>query len=278
MLKAEIKELAEMLPDELKSPDELTRHEEEEYQIQQLKEFEEKKLTTPRPTGFSSLDDVLLGGLRDGDLMIISGLSGRGKSHLTLQMIKQFSERGIPVLLFSFEEPISRIKWRLSDMGAKEDIYCFAPKKLKSGHVEWLEQKILDGLANYLIRVVAIDNLDFLTAESQKNNEDKWTIQSRIVAMLKRIAIEHKVTIILNAHVKKLEDSSPRMEDLYGSGDTYKLADFVMFIHRLKEEKTRDNPNPPFTNVAELIIEKNRLTGQLKRFKIELKDNLFVEL
>lgn len=254
------------------------REEEEEYKIQQISEFEESKLTAPRATGFNSLDGVLLGGLRDGDLMIISGLSGRGKSHLTLQMIKQFSQRGTPVLLFSFEEPMSRVKWRLKEMGAKDDVLCFAPKKLKSGYVEWLEQKILDGLANYLIKVIAIDNLDFLTAERQNNNEDKWTMQSKIVAMLKRIAIEHRVSIILNAHVKKLEESAPRMEDLYGSGDTYKLADFVVFIHRLKEEKTRDNPNPQFTNVAEIIVEKNRLTGELKKFKIELRDNNFVEL
>lgn len=252
------------------------REEDENYKIQQIKEFEEQKLSKPGATGFKSLDDVLMGGLRGGDLMIVSGLSGRGKTHLTLQMIKQMSDRGIPVLLFSFEEQMSRVKWRLKEMGANDDVYCFAPKKLKSGHVEWLEEKILDGLSNYLIRVVAIDNLDFLTAESQKSNEDKWTMQSRIVAMLKRVAIENNITIILNAHVKKLDESSPKMEDLYGSGDTYKLADFVVFIHRIRNTSSTGDDHT-FSNESKIIVEKNRLTGELKTINVKMVNNLFIE-
>lgn len=250
--------------------------EDPDYEIIPISEVEEKKLSTPYSSGFTKLDDVTLGGFRGSDLVIISGQSGRGKTHFSLQLIKGFSDEGRPVLLFSFEEPLDRIKWRLGEMKA-DNVLCFAPKKLKSGAVEWLEEKILDGLANHFIEIVVIDNLDFITAEEKRNTDDKWTMQSRIIGMLKRIANEYGVIIILNAHVKKIDDSSPKMEDLYGSGDVYKLADFVIFIHRLREKSEMRGITPPFSNKSEIIVEKNRLTGRLAKFTVEMKDGLFYE-
>tara|TARA_R100001530_G_C4307209_1_gene152028 strand:- start:599 stop:1429 length:831 start_codon:yes stop_codon:yes gene_type:complete len=265
MLKSEIKKLST----------DFGKEEENDYKIIQLKEIKETKLAKGKPTGFSFIDEKLQGGLREGDLAIISGLSGNGKSLLTLQMIKNYSAQKIPVLIFSFEEPIDRIKWRLSEMGADDNILCFTPKKLKSSHVGWLEEKILDGISHYGIKVIAIDNLDFLTAERKLNSDDKWSIQSRIVAMLKRVSIENKITIILNAHVKKLDNTQPKMEDLYGSGDTYKLADFVLFIHRIREEGV--SGEKVLSNKSNLIIEKNRLNGMCGVQTIYFRDNLFHE-
>lgn len=256
------------------------RQEDEKYKIIQLKDFSEIKLSEPFPTGFPSLNKHLLGGFRGGDLVIISGASGRGKSLFSLQLTKNFSNQDTPVLFFSFEETMERIKWRMNSMGCNDDVIVFAPKQLKSGHVEWLEEKIMDGLANHYIEVVIIDNLDFLTA-SKDSIDDKWTLQSKIVAMLKRIANEFGVLIFLNAHIKKVDDSRPRMEDLYGSGDVYKLSDFVLFVHRLRQggKKTfTDSEEKPFTDNTDIIIEKNRLTGQLGTIHLKFVNNNLVEI
>ena len=40
----------------------------------------------PTPTGFSPLDEVLNGGLRPGDLFVIGGPSGVGKTIFSLQV------------------------------------------------------------------------------------------------------------------------------------------------------------------------------------------------
>lgn len=258
----------------------VNRQEDEKYKIIQLKDFSEIKLSEPFPTGFPSLNKHLLGGFRGGDLVIISGASGRGKSLFSLQLTKNFSNQGTPVLFFSFEETMERIKWRMNSMGCNDDVIVFAPKQLKSGHVEWLEEKIMDGLANHYIEVVIIDNLDFLTA-SKDSIDDKWTLQSKIVAMLKRIANEFGVLIFLNAHIKKVDDSRPRMEDLYGSGDVYKLSDFVLFVHRLRQggKKTfTDSEEKPFSENTDIIIEKNRLTGQLGTIHLKFVNNNLVEI
>jgi len=156
-------------------------------------------------------------------------------------------------------------------MGAPEDILVFAPKQLKSGEVEWLREKIIDALSHHFIDMIIIDNLDFLTAP-KSNVDDKWTMQSRIIGMLKEVAIKYDVTIMLNAHVKKIDDSAPKMEDLYGSGDVYKLSDFVLFVHRLRDKTEVRGETGQFNNRTDIIVEKNRLTGQLGTIHMEYID------
>lgn len=258
------------------------RNEKEGEELILLKDVEDLKMSHHFSTGFGSLDDKLMGGLRGGNLMILSGYSGRGKTLYSLNLIKKFSNNGLPVLLFSYEESGSAIKWKMKNMGIDvEKVFCFVPKKLSSDRVDWLENKIKDGIANYLIEIVIIDNLDFLTAETGLNENDKWSMQSRIVGMLKRIAIENDIAIILNAHVgKDKEEKEPRMQDLYGSGDVYKLADFVVFIHRLREIPLGRTAriDMPFSNRSRIILDKNRWTGLMGSFDVEYREGEFYEV
>ena len=268
--------------EEIKQIPDTIRKENDEDKIIQLCEVEEVKLSKPVSTGFSSLDDKMLGGLRGGDLMVLSGKSGDGKSFLTLQMIRGFSDNKQPTLLFTYEERPERIKWRMSQMGVNVDktFLAFLPRENTKNTVEWIEQKILDGLHNFLIRIIVIDNLDFITAE-QLSRDDKWSMQSRIMGMLKRIANKHNVAIILNAHISRNRDGKdPKMEDLYGSGDVYKLADFVLFIKQEVQDTVFDDDGSGEIKEefkAKIILEKNRLTGRKGMFKVKSINGLYVE-
>ena len=249
-----------------------------------ISDFKEQELSQPFSTGFKKLDDCILGGFRGGDLIILSGLSKHGKSQISLQMTKSFSEQAIPVLWFSFEMPVSTLKWRFKKMGDTDEknLLCYMPKKNTSDKVEWLEDRIIDANKKFYIQIVVIDNLDFLTIE-QKYGDDKLTMQKRIVGMLKRIAIELNVVVILNAHTTKLSQGQkrPKMENIYGASETYKLADLILFIYRKKEQTEQESRNKPpedvFSNEAELIIDGNRLTGLNRTIKLDFKNNLYVE-
>lgn len=252
-----------------------------------ISDFKETELSKPYPTGFRKLDDCILGGFRGGDLIILSGLSKHGKSQISLQMTKAFSKQAIPTLWFSFEMPISTLKWRFKNMGGKDfdekDLLCYMPKKNTSDKVEWLEDRIVDANKRFQTKIVIIDNLDFLTIE-QKYGDDKLTMQKRIVGMLKRIAIELNVAVILNAHTTKLPQGKkrPSMENIYGASETYKLADLILFIYRKKEQGEQESRNKQqediFANEAELIIDGNRLTGQNRTINLDFKNNLYIEI
>ena len=63
-------------------------------------------------TGFHDFD-LLTGGLREGQLMLIAGRPAMGKSAMLINMADRMVAAGIPVLLFSLEMPAKSIATRI---------------------------------------------------------------------------------------------------------------------------------------------------------------------
>lgn len=248
---------------------------EEEDSVVPIQSIKFVELKQPLKSGLKPLDDMFMGGFRDGQLIIISGLSGNGKTQLSMQITKQYSEQSIPVCWISFEMTVNELQWKFQQIGGYEELMCYLPKKHISDNIKWIEEKVIEAISLYETKVIFIDNLDFLTID-RKEGDDKLTIQKRIIGTLKKIAIDYDVIIFLNAHTTKLEDGKePRMQNIYGASETYKLADAVLFIHRLREKAKRGEQELNYTNESKIIVDKNRLTGKIGEFKVIYKDNSF---
>ncbi|MFN8013210.1 MAG: DnaB-like helicase C-terminal domain-containing protein [Dermatophilaceae bacterium] len=68
------------------------------------------------PTGFGRLDGVLGGGVRSGELALIAGSQGQGKTTFGLQMLRQVATIGRPAVFFSFEHESHTLLERLLAM------------------------------------------------------------------------------------------------------------------------------------------------------------------
>ena len=55
------------------------------------------------PTGFIPLDEYLSGGFRSGDLILLGGAQGLGKTTMIMQMARNIARAGRSVLVFSYE-------------------------------------------------------------------------------------------------------------------------------------------------------------------------------
>jgi replicative DNA helicase len=55
------------------------------------------------PTGFTPLDEHLSGGFRSGDLILVGGAQGLGKTTLMMQVARNIARAGRAVLVFSYE-------------------------------------------------------------------------------------------------------------------------------------------------------------------------------
>jgi replicative DNA helicase len=63
----------------------------------------ETRRRQPAPTGFAMLDRTISGGLKPGELMLIGGAQGLGKTTLTLQMARNMAAAGANVLYVCYE-------------------------------------------------------------------------------------------------------------------------------------------------------------------------------
>jgi len=72
------------------------------------------------PTGFDLLDKTLTGGLRSGELVLLAGPQGLGKTTWALQVARTVARAGRPVLFFSFEHDAQTLMVRLVAMEAGE--------------------------------------------------------------------------------------------------------------------------------------------------------------
>lgn len=68
---------------------------------------------TPLPTGFDPLDDYLGGGLRPGELILLGGQQGLGKTTMALQMAREAALGGARVLYVSYEHDPGTVLQRL---------------------------------------------------------------------------------------------------------------------------------------------------------------------
>jgi replicative DNA helicase len=65
------------------------------------------------PTGFTPLDQVLMGGVRTGQLTIVGGRPGIGKTILALQWARTFAIAGVPTAVVCYEHPPREVVERL---------------------------------------------------------------------------------------------------------------------------------------------------------------------
>src|SRR6476469_5878791 len=65
------------------------------------------------PTGFSALDVALTGGFRSGELVLLGGPQGLGKTAMALQMLRNTIAANRSAILFSYEHDAHSILERL---------------------------------------------------------------------------------------------------------------------------------------------------------------------
>src|SRR6185503_104233 len=67
----------------------------------------------PIPTGFAPLDEVLNGGLRAGDLVLLGGKPGQGKTTAALQWARQSAAAGSTTVFACYEHDVALLLVRL---------------------------------------------------------------------------------------------------------------------------------------------------------------------
>lgn len=224
------------------------------------------------PTGIGKIDKLLSGGIHEGELCILTGKAGNGKSTFMSQIIANALEDGHSVFAYSGELTDFYFKnWIYQQIAGRE-----AMQSIKDIINEWVRGRfylfdnsaVLDEMPDlaaltekaicmYGVDFVCIDNL--MMAMDYGAENDFYHRQSLFIGKMARISKTYKIPILLISHPKKNYDSDT--DGISGSADIGNRADIVMH-YNIPAQK--DMPAPDHSMRA-LHITKNRLTGNLTR-------------
>lgn len=235
------------------------------------------------PTGFIDLDQ-LTNGLQPGQLIVIAGRPGLGKSTLALDMARHAAIRyDLPTAFFSLEMSRKELMTRLYSAEARVALHHMTGGTMTDEDWTRLARRtpdvaaaplyIDDGAALTLmnicvkarrlkqrngLRLIVVDYLQLMQSGAGRRNENRQQEVSEISRRLKTLAKELEVPIIalsqLNRGSEQRSDKKPVLSDLRESGAIEQDADVVILVHR---EDAHEKFSPR-AGEADLIVAKHR--------------------
>jgi replicative DNA helicase len=247
--------------------------------------------------GIRAIDRVL-GGFEPGNLIVMGGRPGMGKTALALQLAYNISDF-FPVLFFTLEmtreeignrflvmltdidsnrlkrgEGITGEEWRLIDeAGGKLKDHKLIVDDTSHLSIYNLRSKVFRLVRASGVKIVFIDYLQLMEGKRGKDGSEYY---GSISSTCKQVAKELKIVIVLlsqlNRDVEKRGEKIPRLYDLRESGNIEQDADVVMFPVRCGFAGIDDPGRGLDASKAIIAIAKNR-HGRVDNVVINVSPN-----
>lgn len=221
-------------------------------------------------TCLRDLDRKLNGGFRPGELIVIAGRPGMGKSVIAVSVSRQAAAAGHPGALFSLEMPERQISARMLADEAYSGATSLSAGQIASGNLTDTDvlkldnaQRALNGIPLVLdcspsltvgevgartrtlmkrlerqgkrLEFIAIDYLKFLRASDRYRGQRVLEV-GEITGGLKSLAKDLEISVILLAQLNRqneqTQDKKPDLSHLRESGEIEQDADVVLLLFR----------------------------------------------
>lgn len=242
-------------------------------------------------TGFKNIDSKIKG-FKPGDLIVVAGRPGMGKTTWALNIATNNIFKDKNVLVFSLEMTNEQLVKKI--ISAESGISMDALISGEMTQKEWMKfhetkQKLgntglyvydkspitIETLINKTkaiqsiidVDLIVVDYLQLLmtTNKAPSNSDSRTASMTYISNLLKGLAKEISCPLIslsqLNRGVEARTDKRPVLSDLRDSGSIEQDADMVIMLYRQEYYDSLD------TGLAEVIIRKNRL-GETGEFEL----------
>lgn len=238
---------------------------------------------TGLPTGYETLDE-LTGGWQPADLVIVAARPSVGKTAFALQSALTPVAAGTPVLFFSLEMSGEQLSDRATaHIGGVNALHLRTPSKMEED--EWGKITATGANVDAMPLLICDDSgvtveaicararqqnmterlgmvvIDYLTYIQPPKAETVAEGIQHITRMLKSLAKELKIPVVLLSQLNRDGDDEPTLKHLRGSGAIEQDADVVIFLHR---------PNKENRELVKVTVAKQR-SGPLGDFHLMAK-------
>ncbi|WP_435109774.1 replicative DNA helicase [Nocardiopsis synnemataformans] len=243
----------------------------------------ERPLDTSTNVGLPWADlQALTGGLRSGQLVVVAGRPGMGKTTLMLGAARHAAiAQRLPTLVCSLEMSQDELMHRVLSAEARVPLHLVIQHRL--GDEEWMRLSaararmsgsplFIDDTANVTVahlrarlramarttpaRLVVLDYLQLMTSAARAESRQQEVAE--ISRSLKLLAKEFHVPIILGAQLNRgpelRSDKRPVVSDLRESGAVEQDCDMALLLYR---EEVHD-PETPRAGEVDIIVGKHR--------------------
>jgi replicative DNA helicase len=229
------------------------------------------------PSGFPSLDHMLGGGFRRGDLIVLGGDVGSGKSALALAIALRTASTGHGVAFFSGEMDEDRLMERALALEARVKVDDMRTAELSdtaraSIGAAALRMREIPLRVHPIVgrefdeslspawegdpALIVVDYLQLLPPPASRLTQDEDAASA--IRALKALALDHHVACLAVAHLPRQDpertDPRPTLDDFGVLGSVKQHADVALAVYR--EEMY--NPGGGVEGATELIVAKNR--------------------
>lgn len=199
--------------------------------------------------GYDTLDSRM-GSFLPGEVFVIGGGTGYGKSLLAQNIAVKVAEQGMMTLFITLEMTKEQTLSRMLMMTDKPDLVTSMIAFQRASAVTDKDVGILmKKAAEGGMGLVILDHLHFLP----RGTDNIRTEISRITKHFKECAVEYKIPVILLCHINRSMEKGerPDLKHLKESSSIEQDADMVGFVYR-------DKSDPKKKNVMEFYMRKNR--------------------
>lgn len=230
-------------------------------------------------TSFGLLNRFQSGGFKPGNLYLLAGKTGRGKTAFVQNLIKDIAiAQKLPTLYCNTEMASSQLSSRI--LALLSDMPSVTHEKISTGDLSDAEFQHLCARADLLnnnayfeysdsdmsadrivtivkrckaqrgLQVVAVDYVGRLSTDDPKLAE--WQVLSRIVKRLKGLAMSENVAVILLAQITE-------EEKLEGARKMENEVDFYSYLLEMTDDETAKEAYSGFNSNYWLVVKKNRM-------------------
>ena len=219
-------------------------------------------------TGIDTFDRLHEGGVEAGELIVVTGPTGEGKTTFLMSVTINMIKEKVQSVWFTLEVTPRQFLKKIKQEDEKMPLF-YLPRENIDGQLQWIEDRIIEAKVKHNIRVVFIDHLHQIFSMARVTGNVNLSIEiGDMVAKIKSIALQHNIVIFLVAHSKDDPSGSlrePKKEDIRDSGLISRLADSIVGIWRVPNDaeitNTRRKALVETDIKSKIRVFKNRRTG-----------------